>query len=818
MRSTLLYILTIVLIINCSPTTKKGDSILNLVPNNTSILLKINDLESLKENLASNDILEQLESSGIYSIISKKTRPLNFLTAQKKGLVAFSANDSITLDVTFITPDSLSFINWDDFPNKRIETSSYKEATIVEYQIIEDPFYSTSIGDYHVLSSSKTILKTLIDNPIKERISQEMDKFYKVSNPTKSLNVWLDLEHGQPVLNQLFHSENKLSDFSSTIALDLTFNDTEILLNGIAQTNTQQNNFLTLFNDIKPTSNNISSLLPSDVTCFKSYSLDDFRLFSKNKRINSIEIAALDSLFNTVEEIGSAKMNNEGILVLRTFGTATLLDYLNEEKRSTEEYNGNEIWELPLTLAIFEPIEPLIGKPSFKYASVIENSFLFTESTEALQQLLTKYKGGDVFNKTDLYKNAANGLTSASNLLTISDLKGTTELLKASVSSTFSKTVEESGLKDYVFASQFIADDGFFHANFLIRKIRTEAERNTVSPVFDVLHSTDFNNLLQFVNNHNNRKKEIVVQDQENVLYLISSTGKILWQKQLSGTIQGKVHQVDLYKNGKLQLAFTTNNEFLILDRNGKEVAPFSMKFEGGNLNPLAVFDYESKKEYRFLVTQNEKVFMYNRDGQIVKGFKYTTAEASILEAPQHFRFGQKDYLIFKLANGQLKILNRVGNTRIAVKEKFSFSDNPIKPYQDKFTFTSTAGILYQIDTNGKITQRNVNLFKDHGMDATSRTLATMNDNVLTIRSKKIELELGVYSKPIIFYLNDKIYVSVTDIQNQRVYAFDSQAEAIPGFPIFGSSVIDMADIDNNGKPELVLKDQENSVRVYTIN
>ena len=326
MRSTLLYILTIVLFINCSPTTKKGDSILNLVPNNTSILLKINDLETLKENLASNDILEQLESSGIYSIISKKTRPLKFLTAQKKGLLALSANDSITLDATFITPDTLSFIKWDDFPNKLIETSSYKEATIVEYQLIEDSFYSTSIGDYHVLSSSKTILETLIDNPIKETVSQEMNKFYKVSNPNKSLNVWLDLEHGQPVLNQLFHSENKLSDFSSSISLDLTLNDTEILLNGIAQTNTQQNNFLTLFNDIKPTPNNISSLLPSDVTRFKSYSLDDFKLFSKNKRINSIEIAALDSLFNTVEEIGSAKMNNEGILVLRTFGTATLLD------------------------------------------------------------------------------------------------------------------------------------------------------------------------------------------------------------------------------------------------------------------------------------------------------------------------------------------------------------------------------------------------------------------------------------------------------------------------------------------------------------
>ena len=92
-----------------------------------------------------------------------------------------------------------------------------------------------------------------------------------------------------------------------------------------------------------------------------------------------------------------------------------------------------------------------------------------------------------------------------------------------------------------------------------------------------------------------------------------------------------------------------------------------------------------------------------------------------------------------------------------------------------------------------------------------------MNDNILKIRDKKIQLELGVYSKPTIFYLNDKIYVSVTDIQNQKIYLFDSQAESIPNFPIFGNSVIDMADINNNKKAELVFKDQENTIQVYKI-
>ena len=119
----------------------------------------------------------------------------------------------------------------------------------------------------------------------------------------------------------------------------------------------------------------------------------------------------------------------------------------------------------------------------------------------------------------------------------------------------------------------------------------------------------------------------------------------------MKGKIQGKISQVDLYKNGRLQLAFTTGNEFLILDRNGKEVAPFNMNFPGGNLNELAVFDYEGKKNYRFVITQGSKVFMYNSKGKTVRGFKYTDTGSLVLSAPKHIKIGNRDYLIFMLEN-----------------------------------------------------------------------------------------------------------------------------------------------------------------------
>ena len=358
----------------------------------------------------------------------------------------------------------------------------------------------------------------------------------------------------------------------------------------------------------------------------------------------------------------------------------------------------------------------------------------------------------------------------------------------------------------------------FYHLNVLASKTKKELKTNSVGPLFTLELDTDLVSDPQFVKNHRTNKQEIVIQDKDNFLYLISSDGKILWKKQLDGRIQGKIKQVDIYKNGRLQLAFCTNNQFLILDRNGENVKPFNKTFKGGNLNPLAVFDYENNRNYRFVITQGRKVFMYNSKGDNVDGFTYKEAESPIISAPEHFQVNKKDYLLFKLEDNTLKIKHRAGQDRITVSNKINFSDNGIFLYKNKFSLTDKKGIFYQIDTKGKLITTNFNLNQNHGMFATSKTLVLMNDNTLSIKGKKVELELGVYTKPKIFYIQDKIYVAVTDIQNQKIYLYDSQAKPISNFPVYGSSVVDIVDMDGDKKLEIVSKDQENSIIVYKMN
>ena len=103
-------------------------------------------------------------------------------------------------------------------------------------------------------------------------------------------------------------------------------------------------------------------------------------------------------------------------------------------------------------------------------------------------------------------------------------------------------------------------------------------------------------------------------------------------------------------------------------------------------------------------------------------------------------------------------------------------------------------------------------------MRALLSSVSSLSDNILQIKNNTATLDFGLYTAPQIFYLNNKIYVSVTDLQTHKIYLFDSNAELINGFPVYGNSVIDLANAEGDSAPEIVVKGEEDSVLVYKVN
>lgn len=811
-----LYIL--ILVLGCDKEKRTTASQLDYLPKNASTVIKIHNFQSFQESLDTNNFLTNLISSKTYTNFVEKINVLKYLKPESESILVFSESESENFEFTFITNNHLNILNTDTVLDKTIEQFDYNNTTHKKYQVEGSIFYSSIFDNTIVISSSEIVLKNITDNIGKNVSSPILQKLYEIADDTKPASAFINLERTNPFLFPWIKDNTNIAHFSDWALLDFDINDEYINLNGISIANDSLKNYLNLFKNSNPLTNSTPSFAPIQADAILSYTFDNHKIFTKNQKGFSELSFPVDSLLNTVEEIGFIYSKNQKAIVLNTYGAENISEYLARIKKGTSDYQGNEIMELTEVDFLNKRLNPIINDYATNFCTIIEDAFVFTENIESLQTIIRNYKNGNTFNKSAVYKSAMKKLAEESTILFISNSKNIEHILKNHFSEDFYKDIKETTTEKYSYAAQAIADKNFYHTNIIIQKIEKENKTTKVAPLFSAKLDAEIINEPQFVTNHLTNRKEIVVQDMNNNLYLISYKGKILWKKQLAGNIQGKIEQVDIFKNGRLQLAFTTSNQFMVLDRNGKEVAQFTKTYDGGNLNSLAVFDYAGKKDYRFVVTQGDKIFMYNSKASIVDGFKYTKAEKPIISAPKHLRIGKKDFLVFKLEDGTLKILNRVGNIRTKVNDKIDFSENEVFSYKNKFTLTDKKGVLYQIDEKGKIAKTNLNLSNDHGIYATSKTLAVMNDNILSIRGKQVELELGVYTQPKIFYIYDKIYIAVTDLQHQKIYMFDSQAKPIPNFPVFGTSTIDLDDINNDKKLEFVTKDQNNSLLIYQMN
>ena len=317
--------------------------------------------------------------------------------------------------------------------------------------------------------------------------------------------------------------------------------------------------------------------------------------------------------------------------------------------------------------------------------------------------------------------------------------------------------------------------------------------------------------LPHFVTNHRTGEKEVVVQDRDNQLYLIGHDGKILWKKRLDSPIQGEIHQVDLFRNGFLQLAFNTLYSSYVIDRNGKEVAPFCLTRKN-SLLPLQIFDYDHNKDYRFVICEDKRIYLKDRRGEEVKGFEGSRVPEGLKSPPQHMRLGGKDFIVFAKANGQLSILHRNGSVRIPLKQTFDFSENPIVAYKDCIAFTTRDGKLHYIDSQGGMRQENLAVGAAHYFAVQGDTRVVLDGNSLYINQKKISLPYADYARPRLISTQKGLLIAVLDEQNHQLYLFSREGETLPGFPIYALSQADVS--VEQGKWLLTYLKDENQIIV----
>ncbi|MEL0457432.1 ribonuclease HII [Flavobacteriaceae bacterium SZ-1-7] len=803
--------LLLITVFNCANPYTERTELIDYAPEKASIILSAPNLESLKSSIKNSEFLQTVSNTSCYRSIEDNLSNLSHLKPSGEILLCFLKDDNDSLQYAVITKQNQNLFKRDSLPNYTEELISFKSKAIVKSTLNKNTFYSLVIDSTFFASSSLETTKGLLNE---SSVDEQVSKIFNTSSKEKTFSVIV--KSNDDFIKSVFIEDSlSLANFTNHLALDVELSQNETYFNGITKATDSSESLINIFKNTIPQQNQIQNATPSNSDGFMSFTFDNYKIFETNlKKFNKKDsIANTTTLFDNIIEVGVLYEDKNRAVVLNSIDIIATNDALLSEQTKIDSYREIDIFSFSKPRLFSETFSPLVSYKNANMYCVLDDFFVFTDNLELLQSIIANYQNETVLGQKDYFKNMSEKLSSAASLLQVCN----SSTLKTIVN----KNLETEGdfeFKSYnVSAIQFIYDHDFAHLNGIISKNKAKASANSISEELNIKLDADLLTNPQFVKNHRTNEKEIVVQDVNNNLYLISNSGKILWKKQLQGPALGTIEQIDIYKNGRLQLIFATPNRVYVLDRNGKDVSPFPLNFNDKITQPLSVFDYDKRKNYRLLVTQSKHVLMYNVQGQIVKGFTFNSANDDIISQPKHFRIGSKDYITIKTEN-KFYILDRIGKIRVKPKSESAYSNQPVFLYNDKFTTTTADGDLVSVDSRGNVSKTSLNLSSNHSIETTSKTLVTLSENKLSIKSKTSELDFGNYTQPRIFYIYDKIYVSTTDLQSHKIYLYDSQSKMIDNFPVYGNSVIELDNIDRDRNLEFVTKGESNSIILYQIN
>ena len=311
---------------------------------------------------------------------------------------------------------------------------------------------------------------------------------------------------------------------------------------------------------------------------------------------------------------------------------------------------------------------------------------------------------------------------------------------------------------EYYKIFQLKKGDKILNINGYISDFKNEPSNSLIDLKFESRIPNDIVLGPLIVKNHINNSNEVLIQDSKNILYLINDRGQVEWTREIDGKIIKEVNQIDSYKNGKLQYVFATEKSLNLLDRKGRDVGKFPLKFKDKITSPVSVFDYDKNKNYRLLITQNNELFMFDSKGSRVRGFDYNKKN-KIVTTPKHFRIGNKDIIVFKTID-KLTILNRRGAVRINAKTLHNYSSDDVFQYQNFLVTSTIKNEIVSIDMKGN-TKLEEPMPINSKVISDKETIFTLQKNILSNSKINIEIPFGKYKDFKIFSGN---YLSLIHI------------------------------------------------------
>lgn len=718
----------------------------------------------------------------------------------------------------------------------------------------EDEMYYYFHDSYFALSTCSILLEQSIRN-LNDKI--DIDEYLQKVKSTKGsgadINIYLNYDRLQQII-ALSTSEKsplsiRLKNLGNWGEYDYSVDKNNIILNGFSNYDTSD--YWQLFAKQDSKKMTIQDALPASSMEFIIFSFDNLNAFRNDYEIylqktdkysayqnwteatNKIIENDLKNIFDNIieNEIALRRDNmqttqrNEALVILKSHSASSSLEKLKNIISYNADKNGKKLSDYQSKLTIDSSTEYDIYQFPFndsfeylygevfsgfeaKYFCLYENYIFFATNKNTIKEAISVNMLKQTMANDANFAELFSSFSLKNSVFYFSRISNTIPLLQKELGADFCNAngIKADNLSNfYAIAYQMVSANASVY-NSIMLNYNTDIKDKPLTLWNSHLDAAPIGKPV-LVKNHITNENEICVQDKHHNLYLISYAGRIIWKKPIGEPILGDIIQIDYYKNNKLQIIFNTASKLWLLDRNGNHVERYPISLPSNASTGLSVFDYDKDRNYRiFVPTVDKNIYLFNKEGNVNKDFKFKATEYPLSRPLQYFKIGTNDYLVCADKN-RVYMLNRKGQERIKVKEQFSRSkNNDFYLGKDKLSYFATSdkhGKIKKIYTDGSVTTIDLpktnsdhyfamedidNNDKREFIISTNDSLNVYNDTKKNIYTKVFEK--GILSRPYFYkFAANMTKIGLVDYNKNEIYLLDGKdGETYKDFPLVGST------------------------------
>ncbi|MBW6536355.1 MAG: hypothetical protein K0B11_15200 [Mariniphaga sp.] len=689
-------------------------------------------------------------------------------------------------------------------------------------------------------------------------------------------------EFGATTRFQHASKAEKFREFAAWSEFGFQFNDRQLVLNGTSAADDSLHHFLSVFDNQQPVRSRSEDILPYNTSFFCSFSFSDKNSFFENleeffmhspayyhreermKRFDRGLRANVRKVFQDMvkDEVIAATTtipvdpsNKTTLFILNTQGRSATEEQLqnlmvNYATRTETEFSNlyseftveNEtqlrIYRFPYPsfpgLWMGSPFELIDAR----FVTIYDNFLVFSNTEQGLQEYLLNMIRGSTLSRDNGYQRFRQSKMNRTNIHVFVDVNKAFSFRNEIFASDLLKKIEEKeeSLRRFGRINWQIQRNKDSYLNSLAIEFQPEMDENAQTTWQSQIGSNIATKPLLVINHNDRANREIIFQDVQHNLHLVSASGFVRWSVQLPGPVLGEIKQVDYYKNGRLQYLFNTKEKLYLLDRNGKNVEHFPVTLKSPATNGVNVFDYDNNRSYRYFVAgEDRKIYAYDFNGKIIPGWNFSQTDSPVTTPIQHFRVAGMDYIVFK-DQSRIYIQDRQGETRISVSEQFKNSKSPLALNLNgtpKIVATDSGGKVYYLWFDGKVEEKKTARFSENhfftvdDLDGNNipdfvfvdgNELTVMDENGKKLFSQKLDWPIG-HQPNIYTFAADLKKVGVTDATSNRIYLFNPDGKLHQGFPLYGNSEFTIGKLsDSSTGLNLLVGGEGGKLYNYTLN